>query len=162
MATRRIHQRQVLALLLAIAALVVPVSGALVYAGLLDGMEDGPSRVVVPFMGAANSSDLLGPALLAGALGLGVLALRGRADRPVVSVPMLGTILVVAALSQGSAFLVTAIDLLTEWTYGLPGDAWQAVRWSTAARLVVQALLCAAVAAFSIRWLNPDERRSAT
>jgi hypothetical protein len=160
--TRRVQQRQVLALLLAIAALVLPISGAVSYLQFVD-TEGGPSRWILPFLGGAGVSDLVGPVLLAGALALGVLVMRDGSRRGPVARPVLATVLVVAAVSQGAAFLVTGIDLVASDNYSIPdGLTWQATLWATFARLAIQAVLCGAVIAYGMRWLNPTDRRASS
>lgn len=156
------QQRQVLALLLGIAALVLPVSGAVSYLEFLD-MEGGPSRWVLPFLGGAGASDLIGPVLLAGALALGVLVIRDDERRGAVSRPVLATVLVIAAFSQGVSFVVTGVDLVASDNYSVPDEIrWQAAQWATFARLIVQAALCGAVIAYGMRWLDPADRRASS
>lgn len=161
----RAQQRRILALLLAIAALVLPVSGAISYLDFLNDDGQGLARWVVPFFGGANSSDLVGPILLAAALGLGVVSIRSdsAAAGGSVSRSLLASILVVAAISQGAAFVVTAYDLIAADSFAYPGEAaWQAARWATVVRLGVQAGLCVAVTAYGMRWLNPADGRNSS
>lgn len=154
----KVQQRQILALLLAVAALVLPVSGAVLY---IDAFAaDSPmSPGLLPFMGAANESDVLGPVLLAGALALGVLVIRRDGGAGPVPRALLATVIVMAAVSQGAAFLVGAFDLATSDAYEIPSTAaWTAAQWSIILRYLVQAAVCAAAIAYGMRWLAPDDR----
>ncbi|MCU1369466.1 MAG: hypothetical protein JWO77_660 [Ilumatobacteraceae bacterium] len=159
---RRAQQRQILALLLAIAALTLPVAGAVLYHDVF-GPDPAQSAWLVLFMGAANQSDLLGPVLLAGAVGLGVLVVRGERGADAVPRSLLASLLVIAAVVQGAAFAVGAFDLATSDVYDIPSTgAWTAAQWSIVARFVIQAVVCATVIAFGMRWFAPDDRRASS
>lgn len=156
---RRVREREVFAVLLGLSAIVVPFSGALLYWDMAD--LDGRLPWQMPFLGAADRSDLVGPALLVGALALGVVASRSRIGRHQLPVPLLAVIVVVAGLVQGVAFGISAIDLARGGLYALPpGGAWSAARWTLVARLGIQALICLVAAVFGVRWANPSSRRT--
>lgn len=158
----RAEQREVLALLLGIGALVLPLGGALMYLDFTDS-ESGLHRWVLPFLGASNTSDLIGPSLLAGAIGLGIVISRGRHAGGTVPTRVLGTVVVVGALTQAAGFAVSAVDFVRPGGIGIPpGAAWATAKWSLFARLAIQALLCVVAVVYGMRWLQFDDRRNSS
>jgi hypothetical protein len=159
---KRTHQRQVLALLLAVGALVLPTSGAVTYLAVFGGDEAG-APWWAPFAGAGNASDLMGPLLLVGALALGVVAVRGRSIDHVVSAPVIGTVVVVAALTQAVAFGVGGYVVGFDQAFATPDEAaWEIASWTAVARSAAQAASCLAAAAFALRWMSTEQRRTTT
>lgn len=142
---------EVLAVLVALSGLVVPLAGAATYYGISD-TAGSASNWVFPALGASSESDMLGPTLLVGALGLGALALRSPGRRRFG--PMLAGLLVAAALFQALGFLASSYAIA--WpSDGLlvdrVGRLALAGRWLTIAQSVLQAVLCLTVAAFAYR-----------
>lgn len=161
-AAKRIQQRQVLAFLLAVGALALPVSGAIQQAAFFrdDDLGIGPPWWA-PVVGALNASDMIGTLLLVGALALGIVAWGDRRIVGPVSVGIAGTIVVVAALTQGVAFVVGAYLSGFDGAFATPeSPAWELATWTLVVRALVQAALCAATAAFALRWMSADHRRT--
>lgn len=153
----RSQQRLVCALLVAVGALVLPLSGAAVYFDLSNASDSAP--LVMPFVGAANASDVIGPVLLVAALAIGVVVAR-TAPRSAELRRALAAVAVVAAALQGIAFVVAGADLVVSHSYAIPsGATWQGAKWLTFARILAEALVCAAIAGYGIRWLVPTDRK---
>lgn len=153
----RSQQRLVCALLVAIGALVLPLSGAVVYFDLANGSDSLPA--LFPFTGAANASDVLGPVLLVSALALGIVVTRHHV-RSAELRRAIALMVVVAASTQGVAFFVSAVDVAVSHSYAIPqGLAWQSAKWLTVARLLSEGIVCAAVLVSGVRWLGPAVRK---
>ena len=140
----RVHQVRLLALLLAVGALVLPLSGA---AGYVDVFASNRFLLV----GAANASDILAPMMLAGALALSILVRPGSPSRgaraTVVITAIAAAVLAVSFL--GSAWVLNGAEFDVGPATG---------RLTVMAGLVLQSILCLAIAGFAGRLANEQRQ----
>lgn len=158
---RRGDQRELLAILVAASALVLPLAGAISYASLGADEGGGGRWWPMPVVGAASQSDIVGPVLLVGALAIVVLGGRGSVAGGLG--PATCALIVVGAAVQAAGFVGVAFELVRpDSGFFVPGDGLTSdgAIWSTAGGLVLQAVVCAVGAWFAMRW-SRDLRRSA-
>lgn len=137
--SRRVEQRQVLALLLAISALVLPVSGGLGF-GL-----DLSSPVNLYLLGAVDRSTLLAPVLLIGAL---VLTVTGTdADPASVARRATPAVTAVAAVVLAVAFFGAAREV-TQPGFSETSSLLGSGRAALVADFVIEGVICVAVVVF--------------
>ncbi|WP_421120238.1 hypothetical protein ACE2AJ_02580 [Aquihabitans daechungensis] len=153
MAARRIQQRQVLALLLAVTALAVPLSGAALFGGTAAVGSDNAFL----FLGAVSHHDFVPVLMLVGAFGLLVGATEGGRDASSLAVPAAGVV-VAAGATLALAHLGTAYHLRPGGAFGM-GDGgqemgWSFVRFATVGSLVVTGVLCGAVVVQVGTWIS--------
>lgn len=154
MADRRVHQRVVLALLLGATALVLPLSGAVLY-GSADASGSGTAWL---FLGAVSIQDFVPLLALVGSLGILVVA-GGSGARTGLATFTAGMVLAAGA-TLALAYFGAAWSLRAHGPFGLDesGEAagWTAVRVATVASLAVAGALCGWVAAQAGVWIGED------
>lgn len=151
---RRVQQRQVLALLLALGALVSPVSGAVLYGGT------DPIATFV-FVGAISLNDFIPVLMLVGAFGLLIVVQEGGAPRTgiatavAVLVALAGGVLALGYF--GSAYELRAGGDFAFSTDGERAD-WTFTRLALVGSLVITGVLCTWVLVLAGAWMT-DRRR---
>jgi len=146
---RRSQQRQVLGLLLAATALIIPVSGAALYSGT--SFAGGNALV----LGAVGVYDTVPVLMLLGALALVVVSGPGPNAR--VATITVGLVLAASAvLTVG--YLGTAYELRPDGPFDVAGDGssmtgWSGGRLSTIVSLGVIGLLCTTAFGYGVRWM---------
>lgn len=138
-----IQQRQVLALLLAIGALVLPLSGAVGFGWSIDS----PANLFV--LGAVDRATLLAPLMLVGAL---VLTVAGPSTGPVTpSRRATPVVMVAAAVVLAVAYFGAAWELAgPEFDTG--SSPWGSGRAAMMADFVIEGVICLVVIGFLGRW----------
>lgn len=150
MADRRTQQRTILALVLALGALVIPVSGALLYGGVASGSE-------FVFLGATSQYDFVPVLMLVGALGVLVMTTGGAgAVRSPLATATAATVAVAGGLLV-LAYFGTAFSLRAGGPFGIgaSGDfGWSTLRLINVATVSATGVMCGAVAVLAVTWLR--------
>jgi hypothetical protein len=151
------HQREVLGLLLAVAALVLPLSGAALSSGFAMPGVDWWT------LGAVSQYDFLPVLLLVGAFGVLVVVGDGRSSAGSARSRGTAMVVVLAAAVLAVAYVGAAFQLRAGGPFdGDPsGDVvgWSASRVTAVGSLLVLGTLCATVLAMAVRWIS--ERKPA-
>jgi hypothetical protein len=156
MVGRAMRQRQVLALLLALTALALPVSGAVIFGGVA---APGSGSGFV-FLGAVSVQDFVPVLLLVGALGILVTSSAGAAGRTTVGQVAAGVTLLAGAV-LAVAHLGTAYHLRAGGAFDLDaggGSGWVAQRIVAVATMLAAGVLCGAVAIQAAMWMGERKR----
>jgi len=153
MTPRRIHQRQVFALLLAIAALVVPLSGAALYGGTAAFGSD----TAFLFLGAISQSDFVPVLMLVGAFGI-LVASAGAAPRSTSLEVFSAGVIVAAGATLALGYLGSAYHLRPGGAFGMAeggtSGEWSSARLLTVGSLVVTGVLCGVVVLQAGTWIG--------
>jgi len=146
-----VGQCQVLALLVALAALAIPASGAFL-------SVEGSSPVSYGFLGAVSLYDFVPVLMLVGALGLLVSGVRGRDTGRRGVGATAGAVLALAGAVLAIAYFGSAYQLRAGGQFafdidGAPVD-WTFTRIALVGSLAAAGVLCASVLMLAVTWLT--------
>ena len=147
---KRVQQRQVLALLLALGALTIPVAGAILYSGTAPGGS-------FAFMGSVSLYDFLPVLMLVGALGLLVVLTGGDAPRTGVAAAT-AVVVVLAAGVLALGYFGAAYQLRPGGMFSFSADGqragWTFSRIAVVGSMVVTGALCTWVLVLAGTWMT--------